>query len=70
MDGNPIEMEATLRTLPKGEVIEIATRDDGPYALKARAELARRDTKTFRIGMAIVVMAIGLGIGINLVDKF
>jgi hypothetical protein len=26
MDGNSMEMEATLRELPKGEVIEIATR--------------------------------------------
>jgi hypothetical protein len=69
MDGNSIEMEATLRALPKGELIEIATRDDGPYALKARAELTRRDSRTFRIGMAVAVVAIVLSIGISLADK-
>jgi hypothetical protein len=69
MEGSSKEMEAALRELPKGEVIEIATRDDGPYALKARVELARRDTKTFRIGMAVVVIGLVLGIGIELADK-
>jgi hypothetical protein len=38
MEVSSKEMEATLRELPKGGVIEIATRDDGPYALKARAD--------------------------------
>ncbi len=64
MDGSSMDMEATLRALPK-----IATRDDGPYALNARAELTRRDSKTLRIRMAVVVMAIVLSIGIILADK-
>jgi hypothetical protein len=69
MKSNSKEMEVTLRELPKGEVIEIATRDDGAYTLKARAELVRRDTRTFRIGMAVVAVGIILGIGISLADK-
>lgn len=69
MKSNSKEMEVTLRGLPKGEVIEIATRDDGPYALKARAELVRRDTRTLRTGMAVVAMAIVLSVGIQLADK-
>jgi hypothetical protein len=69
MKGSSQEMEATLRELPKGEVIEIATRDDGPYALKARAELIRRDTRTFRIGMVVVAVGIVLSVGIQLADK-
>ncbi|MBB3149244.1 hypothetical protein FHS21_005696 [Phyllobacterium trifolii] len=69
MDGNSTEMEAALRVLPRGEVIEIATRDDGPYALKARAELAKRDARTIRIGIAVVAIAIFLSVGIDLADK-
>jgi hypothetical protein len=69
MEGSSKEMEATQRELPRREVIEIATRDDGPYALEARAELVRRDTITFRIGMTVVVMVIALSIGINLAGK-
>ena len=69
MDGNSTEMEAALRVLPRGQVIEIATRDDGPYVLKARAELARRDARTIWIGIAILVIVIVLNIGIEIADK-
>ncbi len=69
MDGNSTETEAALRELARGEVIELATRDDGTYALKARAELAKRDARTIRIGIAGVAIVIFLSVGIDLADK-
>lgn len=61
-DGTSAEMEAKLRTLPRGHVVEIATSDNSPYARKARAELDRRDGRRYAITQTVAGISMVLSL--------